>query len=273
MCPHCRAFITNRDRVCPYCHESVGTRAVDRRDDGPIGGFIPQRNFTTVLILLINFGLWAATVVASMNAGNQKALMDLDNYTLANFGAKWAPFILGRGEYWRLVTAGFLHGGLIHIAMNSWAMFDLGADVDDLYGTSRMLVIYFASTVCGFGASTLFSHSLSIGASAGICGLIGAMIALGMRRQNPTGDAIKQAYLRWVGMILVMGFLPMFNIDNFAHIGGLAGGFAVAYAAGERGRAGSPTEIMWRIAAGLCILITVCCFLKMYLSMGQTMQQ
>src|SRR5271157_1257153 len=271
MCPHCRAFITNRDRVCPYCQETVGARAVELRDDSPIGGLIPQRNFTTVLILLVNFGFYAATVIASMNAGNQNAVMSLDGATLFAFGAKYPAAVLA-GEYWRLVTAGFLHGGLIHIGMNSWAMFSLGAQVDEIYGTSRMLVIYFVSSVFGFALSTVFSASLSIGASAGICGLIGAMIALGMRHHNPIGDAVRGAYLRWAGMILVMGFVIP-HIDNAAHIGGLAGGFGIAWIAGEPGRIGSPTERLWRVAALLCILITVVCFLKMYLSMAQNMQQ
>ena len=62
MCPHCRAFITDKDRVCPYCHEQVGPRAVERRSDTPLlGGLIPQANFTTILILLINLGLYIAT--------------------------------------------------------------------------------------------------------------------------------------------------------------------------------------------------------------------
>ena len=272
MCPHCRAFITNRDKVCPYCHETVGARAVELRDDSPIGGFIPQYRFTTVLILLINFGFYAATVIADMKAGNENAVMGLDGRTLYEFGAKWGPAIFA-GQYWRIVTAGFLHGGLIHIGMNSWAMFDLGAQVDEMYGTSRMLVIYFVANALGFSLSTLFSASLSVGASAGICGLIGAMIALGMRHHNPIGDAMRGTYIRWAAMILIIGFLPMFHIDNFAHIGGLAGGFCTAYAAGEPGRFGSPTERLWRVCSFLSILITVVCFLKMYLSLSQSMQQ
>jgi len=273
MCPHCRAFITSRDKVCPYCHEKVGARAIDLRDDSPIGGFIPQYRFTTVLILLINLGFFVATVFAAMNAGNSDAVMGLDSYTLVAFGAKFSPLILGYHEYWRVVTAGFLHGGLVHIAMNSWAMWDLGAQVDEIYGTSRMLVIYFISSVLGFSLSTLVSASVSIGASAGICGLIGAMIALGLRHHNPIGDALRGTYIRWVVMILIIGFLPMFHIDNAAHIGGLIGGFGVAYAAGEPGRVNAASETLWKAAAGLSVLITVCCFLLMYLSTRQGMAQ
>jgi len=62
MCPQCRAFITTSDKVCPYCNTKVGPRAVEQRDPGPIlGGLIPHAQFVTSMILLLNFGLYAAT--------------------------------------------------------------------------------------------------------------------------------------------------------------------------------------------------------------------
>ena len=81
MCPNCRAFITTSDRVCPYCDVKVGPRAIERRNPGEIlGGLIPHARFTTVLILVINFALFAATYLYSQNMGlgfNQ-ALHSLD---------------------------------------------------------------------------------------------------------------------------------------------------------------------------------------------------
>ena len=84
-----------------------------------------------------------------MNSGNESAFFSLDNRTLVAFGAKFTPFIV-QGEYWRLVTAGFLHGGILHILMNSWVLFDLGAEVEQIFGTSRLIVFYFVSTITGF---------------------------------------------------------------------------------------------------------------------------
>src|ERR1035441_4626971 len=79
MCPHCRAFITINDRICPYCNEEVGPRAADIRHAGSvIGGFIPHARFNTMLILLINAGLYIATVIFSMKAGRGNG-MDLDS--------------------------------------------------------------------------------------------------------------------------------------------------------------------------------------------------
>jgi rhomboid protease GluP len=265
MCPHCRAFITDKDRVCPYCNEPVGPRAIDRRSPSPIlGGLISHARYTTVIILVINFGFFLATALYSMSAGNTGAFMNIDGRTLVEFGAKYSPLI-AMGQWWRLVTAGFLHGGLLHILMNSWVLFDLGAQVEEVYGTSRMLVIYFVSTVVGFYASAVWSASVSVGASAALMGLIGAMIAFGMRHRSSLGDDVRGTYVRWAVYVLIFGLLPGFNIDNAAHIGGLVGGFAVSYVATTPRLVPDWRETAWRAAAWACVAITVVCFLKMFL--------
>src|SRR5258708_38037891 len=105
---------------------------------------------------------------------------------------------IGAGEGWGVVAAGFLHGGLLHILMNSWGLFDLGAVVDEMYGTSRMLVIYFVSTITGFYVSSLWKMGPSIGASAALFGLIGCMIALGTRYRSSVGDRIRSLFVRWL---------------------------------------------------------------------------
>ena len=265
MCPHCRAFITNKDRTCPYCNEPVRARAIDRRNPSAIlGGIIPHARFNTVVILVINFGLFLATVLYSMGAGNGEAVWNIDVGTLVAFGAKYNAG-LAAGQWWRLVTAGFLHGGLLHILMNSWVLFDLGAQVEEIYGAGRMLVIYFVSTVFGFYASAVWSPAPSVGASAALMGLIGAMIALGVRHKSPVGSSIRATYIRWAIYIILFGLLPGLHVDNAAHIGGLAAGFGIAYLAGLPRLEGSWTERLWRGASWICILLTALSFLKMYL--------
>jgi rhomboid protease GluP len=265
MCPHCRAFITTRDRTCPYCNEKIGPRAIDQREPGAIlGGLIPHARFTTVIILLINFGLYVATVVYSMRSGNPDAVMGIDGQTLFAFGAKFRRAIFA-GQWWRLVTAGFLHGGLMHILMNSWVLFDLGTQVEEVYGTGRLIVFYFVATVFGFLASTYWYPGLSVGASAGLFGLIGAMIALGVRHQTTAlGSAIRGMYIRWAVYGLLFGLLPMFQVDNAAHIGGLAAGFGSAYIAGLPRVSTLWTEKFWRASAYFCIIVTGFCFFQMY---------
>jgi len=266
MCPNCRAFITTKDKVCPYCDVKLGQRAVDRRSPADaLGGLIPAARFTTAVILMINFGLFLVTAVYSMRQGNASAFMGIDGRTLLLFGAKHGMLVLGEGDWWRLITAGFLHGGIFHIFMNSWVLFDLGTTVEEFYGTRRMLVIYFCSTITGFLASCFWNPGISVGASAALFGLIGAMIALGVRERSTLGAAIKRMYVRWAIYGMVFGLLiPM--LDNAAHFGGLAGGFAVGYLAGTPRLVEDWRENVWRYAAYACVVLTILAFGRMVLT-------
>jgi rhomboid protease GluP len=274
MCPNCRAFVSSDDKVCPYCENTLGPRAVERRSPSDaLGGLIPHARFTTTVILLLNFGLYIATTLYSMK-GTGGLVFDIDGQTLYAFGAKEPFAILRGGQWWRLVTAGFLHGGILHILMNSWVLFDLGAQVEEVYGTNRFLVFYFVSTVTGFLASTIFSPSLSIGASAGIFGLIGAMIALGVRhRHTSMGAAVRSHYTQWAIWGVVMGLLPGFRVDNAAHLGGLAGGFVVAYIAGTPRALDGWQENLWRMLAAVCVLLTAVSFALMFLNFAASGRQ
>lgn len=265
MCPHCRAFITTKDKVCPYCDTEVGPRAIDRRDPGAIlAGMIPSARFVTVLILTLNAGMFLATVLASMKAGNAGALMGLDGRTLLNFGASWPVATLFNGQWWRLLTAGFLHGGLLHIGFNSWALMDVGAHTEEIYGQRRMVIIYLLSTIGGFLASSLWTQSLSVGASAGLFGLIGAMIAVGvLHKRNMEASMIKAFYIRWAIYGLLMGLLfPM--TDNAAHVGGLATGFITAWVTGTPRLLETWQEKLWKGVATLLVVLTALSFYKMF---------
>jgi len=228
-----------------------------------LGGLIPHARFTTVLILLINTGLYIATAVHSSQAGGGSA-MDIDAATLFDFGAKYRTAIMA-GQWWRLITAGFLHGGVLHILMNMWVLFDVGAQVEESFGTSRFLVLYFVANLTAFLASTYWSSALSIGASGAIFGLIGAMIALGVRDGTAYGSAVRRLYMRWAVFALIMSLLP--GIDIAAHVGGLVGGFIVAYVSG------TPTyspmiERVWKGAAGVAVAVTAVAFVQMFLSLA-----
>jgi len=265
MCPHCRAFITTDDKICPYCETRVEPKAVERRSTpDAMGGLIPHARFTTVVILLINTGLYAATVLHSMRSNPQTGALDLDPNTLLAFGAKYGPSLMA-GEWWRLITAGFLHGGLLHILMNSWVLFDIGTQVEESFGTARYLVIYVASTITGFLGSFYWSPTLSVGSSAGIFGLIGAMIAMGLRERSSYGSAVWRMYGRLAVYGLIMGLLFPYT-DNGAHIGGLIGGFVLCYAAGTPGYSRG-VERMWQITAGFAVLITALAFGRVFLGL------
>ena len=251
MCPNCRAFITTSDRVCPYCEVRLSPPARARIDTGQIlGGLIPQVRFTTVMILLLNTAFYIAD--------------SLSQQILTQWGAS-LPWMYEQQQPWRLVTAGFLHGNLLHILMNSWVLFDLGAEVEMIYGTSRLIVFYFFSTITGFLMSSNFMHGYSLGSSAGIFGLIGAMLAFGFTDKSALGSNVKALYTRWLVYALIMSFIP--GVDYFAHIGGLIGGFVAGYLAST-----PRARLMWkepliRALAGVSLALTAGAFAVMFLKM------
>ena len=266
MCPNCRAFISSDDRVCQYCGNTIKPKSAI--DGDVLSSLIPEHAYTTFVLLLINGAMWTASIIISRKMGNPNALMSIDGHTLIMLGGKSNQYIRGFGQWWRLITAGFLHGGAMHILMNSWAMFDLGRQVDMVYGSARYLVFYFVGTVTGFWFSYLFSSgSLSVGASAGLFGLIGAMIAVGSLSKTAFAQEVRSDYLRYAGYSFLFGALAMFmnwlRIDNMAHLGGLIGGFCTAYIAGLPRPVIPVKERMWKLAAWICVLMTILSFVRM----------
>ncbi|VEF47800.1 rhomboid protein membrane-associated serine peptidase [Bacillus freudenreichii] len=143
--------------------------------------------------------------------------------TLVKYGAKYNPLIL-TGEWWRFFTPIFLHIGLLHLMMNTLALYYLGSAVEKIFGRLRFLWIYLFSGFAGSVASFVFTSNLSAGASGAIFGCFGALLYMGV--VNP------RLFFRTIGMNvivviiinLIFGF-TVSGIDNAGHIGGLIGGF------------------------------------------------
>lgn len=254
MCPHCRAMITLDEKVCPYCDAKLGSRAIDLRvPNDLLGGLMPGNRFVTSMLLLVN-GLIFLTLFLSENS-----------YFLVS-AWKDGRGILIRGELWRLITAGYLHKDILHIAMNAFAIFQMGAFVEELYGAKRMFTSYTVATICGFLASSLWNPTIpSLGASAGAFGLIGALIAYGVNSKTSMGDAMKKYYIESAVFSVLVTWLLNFPIDNAAHLGGLAGGFVTSWLAGEPRLIDDWKEKIWSVGAVLSLLITIGAFVKMYL--------
>ena len=131
-----------------------------------------------------------------------------------------------------------------------------------------MWTFYFVSSFVGFFVSAVWSPVPSIGASAALCGLIGAMIALGVTQKGPAAQMIRSVYLRWAVYILIFSLFG--GVDMAAHVGGGLAGFALGYVSGLPGRAGAPVERLWRACAWFCVLLTVVSFLKLFLWFTKT---
>src|SRR6185436_17876778 len=133
------------------------------------------------------------------------------------FGASGPVPVFRYGRWWTLLTAGWLHGGILHILFNMMSLRNVAPAISEMYGASRMIIIYTISGVTGFAASTflggmlgripiLGGGSITVGASASILGLIGALVYYGRR----TGSTmIREQARSWLVMLVIMGlFLP-----------------------------------------------------------------
>jgi rhomboid protease GluP len=144
-------------------------------------------------------------------------------------GASGAGPVVGRGWWWTVLTAGWLHGGILHIFFNVLWIRQLGPEIANLYGAGRMILIYTVAGIAGFTLSTamyflgipFFGAGLTVGASASIFGFLGALVHYGRR----TGSShIGQAGVQYAVFMGIMGFIFP-GVDNAAHLGGFVGGY------------------------------------------------
>ncbi len=150
----------------------------------------------------------------------------------AALGAKVNQYI-ELGQIWRFITPVFLHGSILHIALNMYALFVLGPSLERFYGHLRFLMLYFIGGFCGNVASYIMSTNNSLGASTAIFALILAQAVFVYQNRKYFGSRAKS-------MLLNMGFIVILNlvlglspgIDNWGHLGGLVGGAIFSWFAG-----------------------------------------
>jgi rhomboid protease GluP len=141
--------------------------------------------------------------------------------------------LIAQGQLWRLFTPIFLHGNLIHIGFNMYALYLLGPRLERYYGHARFLGLYILSGFGGNVFSMMFTDAPSLGSSTAIFGLIGAQGIFLYQNRGVFGPAVRQAINNIISIAvinLVIGLSP--GIDNWGHIGGLVGGLLVAFLGG-----------------------------------------
>jgi rhomboid protease GluP len=142
----------------------------------------------------------------------------------------------GQGRWWTLLTAIYLHGGLLHLLFNLIWIHQLAPAVEETFGRARLVLIFTASGVAGYALSVAAGLGFSVGASGAVFGLLGAMVCYGRARGGWFGMAVFRQYGQWALLLLVFGFL-MPGVNNLAHVGGFAGGYVAALALGHGERA------------------------------------
>ena len=214
-------------KICPWCvqHEAAQRGEIDENAKQPVitAPWVQRESSVTLTQLLVgaNVMVFIAMVIASGPS------LDFTNKVMDVFGANFGPYTLS-GQWWRLLTYMFLHGGLMHIAFNMWCLWDLGRLCESLYGRWTFAAIYLITGISGGLASVAWNPEvLSVGASGAIFGLAGALLASFYLGEFSVPKVAIQGTLR--SLLFFVGFNVLFGamvsgIDNACHVGGLVSG-------------------------------------------------
>ncbi len=227
---------------CPECsqHRTKVTRGV-----GEASAFAAAP--ATFVLIALNVAAYLAEIVSGSGGFSQKTTDPM----LLDFGL-FGPSVAD-GEWYRLLTSGFLHGSIFHIGFNMFALYFLGRILEPGIGTPRFLAVYFVSLLGGsFGALLLDPNALTVGASGAVYGIFGATFVIARRRGF---DALASS----VGLLIVLNLvfsISAANISLGGHLGGLAAGVlcSLLIVGGERGMLGRnhlPAELLAMAALGV----------------------
>lgn len=181
---------------------------------------------------LVTYILLAVTVLVYVLQFSTEVLRGTD--VPAQWGMKINEAIIA-GQLWRLFTPMFLHGSILHIGFNMYALLIIGSDLERRFGHGRYLLLYVLTGFSGNVFSFLFSPSPSLGASTAIFGLLGAEIIFLYQNRQLFGSGARrglQNVLMVAGINLLIGLSP--GIDNWGHVGGLLGGLALTWFGGPK---------------------------------------
>jgi rhomboid protease GluP len=255
LCPSCGKLVGVNDEVCWNCGRRNpgmwGLTSVFRRlgrDMGFVQAVIVGTAFLYIAMLVVD--------PSGIRMGSLFSIGAPSTESLLRFGAAGRIPVWGLDRWWTVLSAGWLHAGLLHIGFNLYWVRILAPEAAELYGAGRMVVIYTISSIVGFFVSSsvgvllpFFSGAaLTVGASAPILGLLGALVHYGRR----TGSSIvgRQAWSYALFMI-AFGFL-MRGVDNWAHLGGFAGGYLASMMVDPR----RPERGNDLVLALVCLMLT-----------------
>lgn len=234
LCPSCGSLVGVKDAQCLSCgrlYPGMWGLASLVRHVGDDMGF-------AMLVIWACGALYLACLASDPEGVQTTGLMSFLSPSidsLLRFGASGAVPVLGHGHWWTLMSAGWLHGSVLHILFNMLWVRDLAPPTARLYGPGRTVIVYTVAGVCGFAASSLAGvmaflppflrgAGYTVGASAPIFGLIGALLHYG--RRGGSSYIGQQAKSLAITMLLFGFVIP--GIDNWAHLGGLGGGYLAA---------------------------------------------
>ena len=265
-CPRCGHPASKDEKTCTSCGADLPSASVLKASRA-MSWLIPEGlPLGTMLFLAACGALYFVTVKVSYDLLPEGGGGFTPNgWVLLRYGANASWLETELGEWWRLTTAVFLHGGVIHIGFNALGIWVAGQAVEEYFGRSRMIVVFVVTGTLGNVASTFYHLQvgepiLGVGASGAVFGLIGCMVGHAARRRGGTARELRARFVPWLIYGLIAGF-AMDGIDNAAHVGGLVSGLAFGALLAEKDRAKKLLpDSAWMALAIAVVAGTALCF-------------
>ena len=255
LCPSCKKLISISEKQCPYC--GTAHPAAWWKNNIWTRGF-NDPYLLVKAIIGVNVGIYVLSLLLNPkglgSALNPLTFLSPSGPILELLGATGKIPMDVYHRYWTLVSANYLHGSILHIFFNMAAFRQLGLLVAREYGAYRMFVIYSLGGVIGFLVSYLASVAWTVGASASVCSLAGALLYYGKSRGGMYGRTIYKQIGVWVIILFIFGLLvPMIN--NWGHGGGIAAGIGLGFLLGYQEN--KKENILHKLLAGSCAALTL----------------
>ncbi|UCG65895.1 MAG: rhomboid family intramembrane serine protease [Deltaproteobacteria bacterium] len=255
LCPNCRKLISADESRCPHCGIA---RPGSWWKNNAWTRFFVSADQPIKAIVFLNLGMYVISLLfypwSSGFSLNPLSLFSPSNKSLLVLGATGTIPIDRFHRWWSLVTANYLHGGIFHILFNMIALSQIAPLVIREYGAHRMVILYTLSGVIGFWVSYLAGVAFTIGASAAVCGLIGASLYYGKSRGGIYGKAIYKQISAWALGLFIFGLLVP-GINNWGHGGGIVAGAILGFLLGYQEK--RKESLLHRILAGSCVGLTL----------------
>jgi rhomboid protease GluP len=252
LCPGCRKLINRSVPRCPYCQMS---RPGAWWKSSFLAAGATDADKLVMVLIASNAIMFIVSLAIDprLSGFNPFAFLAPTNQSLLVLGSTGTMPLFQLGRWWSLVAAGFLHGGLLHLVFNMLALRQLAPLMVLEFGANRTIIIYILGSVGGFAISSLAGVSFTIGASAAICSLIGALLYYGKNRGGIYGRNIFSQIGGWAVGIALFGFLVP-GINNWGHGGGMLTGALLAFLLGYKDK--KKETFGHRVAAMGCIIGT-----------------
>ncbi len=255
LCPNCRKLISASEQTCPYCGTSKPASPWKKLFWA--WGLSDPHKFVNFIIGL-NVGMYVLSILLNPRRANLSlnplTFLSPSDTSLLLLGATGTIPIDRYHRLWTLVSAGFLHGGILHIFFNMMAFRQLAAIVNREFGIYRMFIIYTLSGIVGYWVSYLAGVAFTIGASASVCGLVGAALYYGKSRGGVYGTSLYKQIAGWIVILFIFGLLVP-GINNWGHGGGILAGIALGFLLGYQEK--KKENFFHRVLGGVCLAGTL----------------